>query len=263
MPTYINTTTLSRSQVVPVYIPDPATVRVFKKIYGDSWSEMDRVDLSDAQATDSYSYDENINVFLFHPLLIGSTIQVQYEHNNVSNPGTLDLLPNILALQSTHNYNKILSGLHINRSYMEGLYSGWNGYTAVLNGGMARLEGDIYTVGDTYWDLNKFGAQSGRDIVTTTLFYLYERELSDVQRRSSFIESPTYMTTSRYALDGGGGISSSLTELNDRLASKFGELTDTSGFIEVLRMVIVSKEAPSPPDVHFTYEHRFRFSSWL
>lgn len=244
-------------------MPDQSTVRVFKKIHGDSWREMDRVDFSDAQATDSYSYDEQINVFLFHPLLIGSTIQIQYSHNNVSNPGTLDLLPNILAQQSTHNYNKILSGLYINRSYIDGIYSGWNGYTAVLNGGMARIEGEIYTVGDTYWDLNKFGAQAGCDTVTTTLFYLYEQDLSDIQRRSSFIESPSCIKTKRYALDGGGGISSSLTELNDRLARKLGDLMDSSGFIEIMRMVVVSKCAPEPPDIHFTYESRFRFSSWL
>ncbi len=263
MPTYINTSTLARSQFIPVYIPEPSTVRVFKKIYGDSWSEMDRVDLSDAQATDSYSYDEQIHVFLFHPLLIGSTIQVQYEHNNVSNPGTLDLLPNILAIQATHNYNKILSGLYLNRSYVDGLYTGGNGYSAVINSGVVRLDGEIFTVGDSYWDLNKFGAQAGHETVTTTLFYIYGKELSETQRSSSFIEAPSYITTARYSLAEGGGISSSLTELNNRLTVKFGDSTDTTSFVEVMRLVVISKKAPSPPDIHFTYENRYRFSNWF
>ncbi len=261
MPTYTTTIILDRPQWIPVYIPEASSVRAFKKIQGDSWAELNRVDLVDVQSTDSYSYDDKINVFLFHPMLKGSKMQIQYDHESVPNPGVIDILPNVLAAQATHNYNKILSGLHVVRSYVNGIYSGWNGTNLVLNGGMIRLDGRTYAVGETYWDLNSKGAQAGEDIVTSTLFYLHASSISDTQKNTNIINSPSYFTSKRYSLNQGGGISSSLTELNNIIALYLGDNSSKLGFIEILRMVIISKKAPEAPEISFKYEKKFRFHS--
>jgi hypothetical protein len=124
---------------------------------------------------------------------------------------------------------------------------------------MVRLEGRTYSVGSTYWDLNKFGARSGENIVTSTLFYLAAAELSDTQKRVGFIKSPRFLKTTQYAFNDGRGISGSLTDLNRQIESLLLKFGDDRGFIELLRLTIISKKGENPPDLLYHYEPKFRF----
>jgi len=257
MSTYITKITLSRAQFLPIFIPISTSIRVFKKIYGDNWYELDRVDLMEGSSPDTYSYDELLYAILFNPVLIGNTLQIQYEHDGVPNPGVVDLVPSWIADQAIYNYNCVISGLYALKNSVAGNEECGSKYSMTLDGGMVRLGGRVLSVGSTYWDLNKFGARSGDRIVTSTLFYMAEAELSDTQKRVGFIKTPRYIKTTQYAYNDGRGVAGSLTELNTKLKTlllAFGE----TGFIELLRLTIVSQVGDTPPDLFYYYEPRFR-----
>lgn len=251
---YRQKVTLRRSQWAPVFIPRADTIRAFKKVAGETWAEIDRVDLADSSSADSYSYDDKIRVLLFHPTMVGNMVSIEYEHDGVPNPGTLDTLPTILAEQAIRDYNKVNTGLFVLREYIDGLYTGWNGMNLTISGGMVTLSGDIYSVGCSTWDLAMMGGQSGEDIVTVAMFYLDKAALSDVQEKSRFIEAPKRMLTSRYKFEEGRGLSSALTELNQTIEA----MGDIPGFVELLKVVVQSQPAPEPPILSFFYEPRFR-----
>ena len=257
MEQYTSTRILSRAQFIPVFIPESSSLRVFKKIYGDSWIELDRVDLMEGSSPDSYSYDDNIYTILFNPALIGNTLNIQYDHNNVPNPGIVDLLPTIIAEQSLYNYNCILSGLYALNSYVDGSIPCGTTTSLSLMGGLISISGLLYSMGTTYWDLNKFGAQSGDDIVTSTLFYITDMGLSDHQKMTKFIQTPLYTKTTQYNFDDGGGIASSLTELNNYIQKYLADHT-TNSFIEIMRLVVVSHKAPQDAEIFTHYEPKFR-----
>lgn len=255
---YITTRVLTRSQFIPIYIPSSPSIRVFKKIHGDSWYELDRVDLMEGSSPDTYSYDDKLVALLFNPILIGNEIQIQYEHDGVPNPGVVDLVPTILGEQAYYNYNSIISGLYGIDSYIEGNVHCGSKTSYILDGGIVRIDGLLYSVGNTYWDLNKFGAQSGKDIVTSLLFYLYKPTISDTQLKTKFIQTPNILRTAQYNLADGRGISSSMTELNNAIQTIFSNNDGESSFIEIVRLTVVSKKAPYSPDVYSYYESKYR-----
>lgn len=246
---------LGRSQWTPVFIPVSTSVRCFKQIFGTSWAELTRVDITDASTTDAFSYDDRINVALFHPSFIGNTVQIEYTHFGVPNPGIVDLLPSMIAEQARFNRNSIVSGLYVVREYVEGVVTGWNGQNISLSPGLVRLEGDVYHVGGSFWDLNKMGGQAGGDIVTAAAFFLKRNLLSDVQIRSHLIESPRIVLSARYLVDNGGGISSALNSLQQKIGDTRG------GYVEMLKCIVVSRSGGVPPDLTFYHDPRFRVPS--
>lgn len=259
MALYVTNTVLTGSQWIPLHIPVSSSIRNFKRIKGEGWIELSRTDFLEVRSTNSFSYDDKIYVIMFHPLLKGSEVQIQYEHNGVANPGVKDLLPDIIAKQALFEYNRIISGLFVIRNYMNGLNTGWNGMNMVLGGGLARIQGSMYNIGENHYDLNKFGAQSGENMVVSTLFYLLGSSISETQKKTKFIESPSYIQSGRYSYDEGMGLSSALTELNLKLSRILQE--GPEGFIDVLRMTVISQKEPLPPEITFHYENKFRYAS--
>jgi hypothetical protein len=255
---YINTKILSRAQYMPIYIPVSSSIRVFKKIYGDSWYELDRVDLMEGSSPDTYSYDEKLYALLFNPMLVGNTLQIQYDHNKVPNPGTIDLLPSLIIEQASFNYNRIVSGLYVVDSYMMTNVRCGSSSSLTLDGGIIAVGGEMYSVGNTYWDLNQFGAAAGDNIVSGALFYISHVDISESQRGKRFISVPSYMKTTKYNFSDGGGISSALTELNERLQQFFSKIGTTDGFIEIMRLIIISKKSPEQPETLIYYEPKYR-----
>lgn len=243
---------LVRSQWSPVFIPVSSSIRCFKQVYGSTWSEIDRVDITDSSTTDAFTYDEQINVLLFHPSFVGNFVQIDYDHYGIPNPGTLDLVPFIISEQCRFNNNRIVSGLYVVREYSEGMTTGWNGRSINLAPGIVHLAGSTFSIGGSYWDLNKLGGQAGGNIVTAAVFYLDYSRLSDTQLRTHMIESPQLMLSSRYNLDDGGGISSALLDLRQQV----GNVGD--GFVEVLKCIVIGRPYGLPPTLVLRYEPMFR-----
>ena len=254
MANYIQTIVLRRSQWAPVFIPVPDTLRVHKKSSANTWREIDRVDINDSSSADTYSYDGEITSILFHPTFVGGTVRVEYTHNNVPNPGTLDLLPTLLAEQARSDYNRVNGGLHILREYVDGQYTGWSGRNMVVSSGMVSLFGDLYSVGRSTWDLNRLGGQAGENIVTVSMLYISHDEISTVQATTRLIAAPKVFISGRYLVGDGGGVSSALTEINQFISDNSGGL----GFVELMRVVVESQKEPLPPNITIWYEPSFR-----
>lgn len=249
------TKTLKVSQITPVYVPHEDSIRVFKKIHGDSWRELDRVDLMESQTADTYSYDSRLYVIMLNPLLIGNQIRYQYTHDGVPNPGVPDLLASWMAEKMAFDHYRVRSGLYMSTATTyDGLNCG-STRTAVLEGGLVTINNVLFSVGTTHYDLNHFGAASGDNTLTTTLFYIDPQEITPGQRDSGFILAPSYKKTMPRKNDTEGrAIGSSYNELNKFINSKVAD----SGLpvIELLRMTIVS--GPTDPSIFLYYDSKFR-----
>jgi len=258
MPTYIYNKILERPQLVPIFIPDPATVRAFVRGQGELWTEIDRVDLTDMRSVSSYTYDDKINVYLFHPLMVGIEVQIQYDHSNVPNPGVVDLLPNIVAQQARYDFNRVLSGLYVDMVYKDGVFTAWKGKNIILTGGIVRLNGYLYTVGTSDWPITELHPSMRPNTVQASMFYVYEGQLSQKAKDLSFIETPGIIRSKTFELGlDGAGISDALSDINWNIRNLLNSM-DMNGFVELIRTIVIPGVGDSEPQVNFYYDPQFR-----
>ncbi len=246
---------LTSGKEVLTFIPDLQTLRVYNQVREDFWRELYLTAGSLHLDPMNFSYQDREGSLTFSNRISSTYVRIEYEHNGVINPSSSSLIPRILQSWSGKLNFFIKDGLYVTRTYVNGA-TGWNGWNMQVSSGSISFRGDIYSVGENYYDLQNMGAAAGQDMVTGFLMYFTDQSVLGADSSKS-LKRPELLISGRHMLDDGGGIDAAMNSLYNTLYTDKKVTTSSDNYAEVLRGAVVS-QGVNPPQLHIYYTPKSR-----